>query len=109
MRKGFDVPRRPLTRSRRREKRRGWFHPALERPSDVGYDPAVTKLELTVAAEIDRYLRTGETDPYCAAWPGNLLERERRARLDLRGGLIREVGRLAEGRSHRSLLEADTV
>ena len=45
--------------------------------------------------EIERYFKTGRTDPVYAAWPGGLLDRARRARDDLRGALIAEVRRLA--------------
>lgn len=44
----------------------------------------------TIAEEIERYLRTGNTDPYLAAWPGGPVEGGRRARADLRGALVRE-------------------
>lgn len=63
-----------------------------------------------IAAEIERYLRTGETDPHHAAWPGNgFMARATRAREDLRGALVREVRRLAEGLAHEPLPEGDTV
>jgi len=40
----------------------------------------------TIAGEVERYLRTGETDPHPAAWPGNgFMERANRA--DSRGGV----------------------
>jgi hypothetical protein len=54
----------------------------------------------SIADEIERYLRTGETDPYEAAWPGGVMERGRRAHADLRAALVQEVRRFAEGRSH---------
>ncbi len=54
----------------------------------------------SVADEIERYLRTGETDPYQAAWPGGVMERGHRAHADLRAALVEEVRRLAEGLSH---------
>jgi len=64
----------------------------------------------TIADEVERYLRTGETDPHHAAWPGNgFMDRANRAHEDLRGGLVREVRRLAEGLSHEPLPQADTV
>ena len=62
----------------------------------------------SVADEVERYLRTGETDPHHAAWPGSgFMERANRARHDLRGALIREVRRLAQGRAHAPLPKAD--
>lgn len=62
------------------------------------------------ADEVERYLRTGETDPHHAAWPGNgFMERANRAHEDLRGALVREVRRLAEGLAHEPLPQADTV
>jgi hypothetical protein len=54
----------------------------------------------TIADEVERYLRTGETDPYLAAWPGGVIEGAHRAHADLRGALGREVRRIAEGLSH---------
>lgn len=46
----------------------------------------------TIAAEIDTYLRTGDTDVHHAAWPANnFLARAQQAREDLRGALIAEV------------------
>jgi hypothetical protein len=71
----------------------------------------VTKsLPATIADEVERYLRTGDTDPHHAAWPGNgFMERANRAHDDLRGALVREVRRLAEGLAHEPLPQADTV
>jgi hypothetical protein len=64
----------------------------------------------TIAGDIERYLRTGETDPHHAAWPGNdFMERANRAHEDLRGALVREVRRLAEGLAHEPLPRSDTV
>jgi len=63
-----------------------------------------------LAAEVERYLRTGETDPHHAAWPGNgFMERANRAHDDLRGALVREVHRLAEGLAHEPLPQAGGV
>jgi hypothetical protein len=53
----------------------------------------------TIDEEVDRYLRTGETDPHREAWPGAFSEREKFAHHALRGALVREVRRLTEGRS----------
>jgi hypothetical protein len=67
-------------------------------------------LPATIADEVERYLRTGDTDPHHAAWPGNgFMERANRAHEDLRGALVREVRRLAEGLAHEPLPQADTV
>ena len=63
----------------------------------------------TINSEIERYLRTGETDPYLAAWSGGVLERAHQANRDLRGALIDAVKRLGEGLTHAPLPEADTV
>ena len=64
----------------------------------------------SIADEIERYLRTGETDPYHAAWPGNgYMECANRAHEDLRGALVREVRRLGEGLAHEKPLQTDTV
>lgn len=59
--------------------------------------------------EIERYLRSGDTDPYRAAWSGGFMERRHRAHDDLRGALVREVRRRAEARTHHAPREADTV
>jgi len=54
----------------------------------------------SIADEIERYLRTGDTDVDGWAWPGDFMERGRRQHDDLRGALVKEVRRLAKGRSH---------
>jgi hypothetical protein len=69
----------------------------------------VSDNEPTIASEIERFLRTGQTDPHCAAWSGGFMERANRAHGDLRGALMREVRRLAAGLTHEPLPEADTV
>ena len=69
----------------------------------------MTEAQPTINGEIERYIRTGESDPYHAAWPGGFMERANRAHNDLRGALVHAVMRLAEGRTHQSLPEADTV
>lgn len=63
----------------------------------------------SIADEVERYLRTGATDPHCAAWAGGYMERAHRAEADLRCALVREVRRLAGGRTHRGLPTGDTV
>ena len=66
--------------------------------------------EPTTADEVERYLRTGETDPHHAAWPGSgFMERANRAHEDLRSALVREVRRLAKGLAHEPLPQTDTV
>lgn len=57
----------------------------------------------TIADEIERYLRTGDADMMGDPWPGDILERGRRQRADLRGALVEEVRRLAKGRTHEPL------
>ena len=52
-------------------------------------------------SEVERYLRTGETDPYMAAWPGAWSERAQRSRQDLRTALVQEVDRTGSGLSHQ--------
>lgn len=69
----------------------------------------MTNAQPTIADEVERYLRTGETDPRSAAWPGGFMERANRAHEDLRGALAREVRRLAEGYPHEPLPQADAV
>ncbi len=63
----------------------------------------------TIVDEVERYPRTGETVPHLAAWSGGFMERAKRAHEDLRGALVREVSRLAEGRTHEPLPQADSV
>jgi hypothetical protein len=69
----------------------------------------VTETQPAIHVEIERYLRTGESDPLCAAWSGSFMERAKRAREELRGALVSTVRRLAEGRDRASPPEADTV
>src|SRR5580658_2470385 len=70
----------------------------------------VTKsVPATIADEVERYLRTGETDPHLAAWPGGFMERANRAHEDLGSALVREVRRLAKGRAPEVLPKADSV
>lgn len=54
----------------------------------------------TIADEIERYLRSGDTDLLYGAWPGNVIEAGLRAQVELRGALVEEVRRLAQGRTH---------
>jgi len=53
--------------------------------------PLVNHGPLSVTDEVERYLRTGSSDPIYAAWPGNIMERAARARNDLRGALIAAI------------------
>lgn len=69
----------------------------------------MTQAKPTIADEIERYLRTGDVDSMCAAWSGGFLERANRAQDDLRGALVHEVKRLADGRTHPPLPATDTV
>jgi integrase len=43
-----------------------------------------------IKAEVDRYLRTGDTDLIYAAWPGSFMERAKRAHRELREALTME-------------------
>jgi len=69
----------------------------------------LTETQPTINDEIERYLRTGETDPLYAAWSGDFMERANRAHEDLRGALVRAVRLRAEGLTHAPLPKADTV
>ena len=71
--------------------------------------PKMTETQRTVAQETERYLRTGESDPYRSAWSGGFLQREKRAHDDLRNALVREVRRLTAGLSQEPLPESDTI
>src|SRR5262245_1064647 len=72
-------------------------------------DTEMTETQYSVAQEIERYLRTGESDPYRSAWSGGFLERENRAHEDLRKALVHEVRRLTAGFRHKLLPESDIV
>lgn len=64
----------------------------------------------SIIDDIERYLRTGETDPHHSAWPGTgFMERASRAHHDLRRALVLELHRLAEGCAHEPLPETNTV
>ena len=63
----------------------------------------------SIAGEVERYLRTGETDSLYSAWPGNFLERANRAHAGLRGALVSAVIRLSEGGRHQLPPNVDTV
>lgn len=52
---------------------------------------------MPVSAAIERYLRTGDHDPYFFDWSGDIIERERRAHEDLKSALLGEVSRRAAG------------
>jgi len=39
----------------------------------------MTETQSTIDDEIDRYLRTGESDPLYASWSGDFMERANRA------------------------------
>lgn len=62
-----------------------------------------------IQGEIEKYLRTGDSDPLYAAWGGSFMERANRAHSDLRGSLVREVRRLAMSLKQHPMLECDTV
>ncbi|MEO8211615.1 MAG: hypothetical protein ABI560_00390 [Myxococcales bacterium] len=69
----------------------------------------MTDARPTIAEEVERFLRTGDTDPHLGAWSGDFMERANRAHDDLRGALVREVRRLAAGRTHQASPPADAV
>ncbi|QRK13370.1 hypothetical protein JQX13_27050 [Archangium violaceum] len=69
----------------------------------------MTDTQPTIAQEVERYLRTGNTDPHHTAWPGGFLESAQRAHNDLRNALVSEVKRLAAGRTPRPVPEVGTV
>ncbi len=53
---------------------------------------------LVLKEAIERYLRTGSCDPSGAPWPGNVIERSRRAHDELIQALVTEVTRRAKAR-----------
>ncbi|TNF24063.1 MAG: hypothetical protein EP329_25745 [Deltaproteobacteria bacterium] len=54
---------------------------------------------MSIASEIERYLRTGDTDTLGTAWPGrDIIECSRAAHKDLRAALVAEVQRRASSR-----------
>ena len=57
----------------------------------------------TIADEIERYLRTGDSDDMATSWPGDLMDRGRQQHVDLRRGLVAEVRRLAKGLTHEAV------
>src|ERR1039458_7710048 len=57
----------------------------------------MTEAQPTINDEIERNLRTGESDPYHAAWPGGFMERANRAHDDLPGALVRAARGPAAG------------
>lgn len=58
----------------------------------------MTSTTPTVADEIERYLRTGDTDPYHAAWSSpSFFKRSQLAGVDLENALVAEVSRRANG------------
>lgn len=52
---------------------------------------------MSIPSEVEHFLRTGDYDVHCRAWPGDVLERERRAHGELRQALVTEVLRRAAG------------
>jgi len=53
----------------------------------------------SIESEIDRYLRTGDSDPYYEAWPGRtFVDCARRAHEDLADALVAEVRRRCQAR-----------
>jgi hypothetical protein len=72
------------------------------------YDAVVSE-GATIAQEIDRYVRTGDSDPHVSVWQGGFLERAKAAQAELRGALVQEVTRRAEGQVHPPTDHADLV
>jgi len=60
-----------------------------------------------IADAIECYLRSGESDPTLAAWPGNILERAKRGHHELLCALLDEVTRRAGGRRHPAVPDLD--
>jgi hypothetical protein len=58
-----------------------------------------------LAEAIERYLRTGSHDPSGAPWPGNIIERSRRAHDELIEALVSEVTRRAKTRPAPDLVQ----
>ncbi len=70
----------------------------------------VTEVETSIALEIDRYLRTGDSDPLHGAWTGgDLIERAKKARDDLRGALLAEVHCRCTGAATPSLPPPEAI
>jgi hypothetical protein len=83
---------------------------SARRPFSSATLPTVADHPSNIADAVQRLLRTGQTDPHCAAWPGSgFLERANRAHDDLGSALVHEVRQLAEGQTHEPLPQADTV
>ena len=60
-----------------------------------------------IVDEIERYLRTGDTDFKHTAWSGGVMERVDQAHDDLRSALLHRVHQLARGRSHHPVPDCD--
>ena len=69
----------------------------------------MTKIQLIIADEIERYIVSGKSDPLCSAWSGNFMERTHRARDDLRCALVDSVRRLTKGLKHEPLPVDDSA
>lgn len=82
------------------QSRSAWT-PDAGRVSPTGAPAPHTRSEpstLRIAAAIERYLRTGQCEPRHESWPGqNIVEAERRARVDLTAALLSEVQRRTAG------------
>ncbi len=61
----------------------------------------------SVAKEITRYLRSGDHDPYFAAWSGDVLTSARQGSADLKGALVSEIRKRAAGAFPRALPNTD--
>jgi hypothetical protein len=62
--------------------------------------------DMSPAAAIERYLRTGEHDPLFRGWSGRVVDRARRGDDDMKRALIEEVTRRAVGRRRPAQMPA---
>lgn len=62
---------------------------------------------MSTAKAVERYLRSGDSDPMYSAWPGGLFERAKRGDDELLGALVKEVKRRAAGRQHPAVPDHD--
>ena len=62
-------------------------------------------MPLATKNEIDRYLKTGDYDPHFAGWPGDFMDRARRADSELKHALIAEVRRRTASSTPRRAAE----
>src|SRR4051794_18550940 len=64
----------------------------------------------SISDEVDRYIRTGESDLLYRAWPGSgIMERSNCAHDDPRGALIQAVRKRTLGLTHPPMPHLDTI